>query len=85
MDQTSKDTVLFCLDFVKNQHSVQSQNVQCRNWIAMAIKLIDDSDLGAKDFIVANLKEVDGYFSGVNANATSNTVLDKLELVRSLM
>lgn len=85
MDQSSKDTILFCLDFVKNQHSVQSQNVQCRNWIAMAIKLIDESELGAKDFIVANLKEIDGYFSGVNSRATTNTVLDKLNLVRSLM
>lgn len=85
MDQTTKDTIIFCLDFVKNNFSAQSQNVQCRNWLAMAINLVDTSNLAAKDFIIANLKEVDGYFSGSNSRATANTVIEKLELVRTLL
>lgn len=85
MDQTTKDTIVFCFDFVKNNFSEQSQNVQCRNWLAMAVDLVDKSDLGAKDFIIANLKEVDGYLSGSNSRATANTVLDKLDLARTLL
>ena len=48
MDQTTKDTIYFCLDFVKNNCSAQSQNVQCRNWIKMAMDLVSKSDLSPK-------------------------------------
>ncbi|MDH8677833.1 hypothetical protein QE109_06725 [Fusibacter bizertensis] len=85
MDQTTKDTIYFCLDFVKNNYSAQSQNVQCRNWIKMAMDLVSKSDLPTSDFIVANLKEADDYFSGVNGNATSNTLFEKIEMVKTLL
>ncbi len=85
MNQTDKDMVYFCLDFIKNNVTVQSQNVQCRNWLKIASDLIEKSDLGSAGFIVSNLKEADGYFSGVNASATSNTVLEKIDLVKSLL
>lgn len=85
MDQTTKDTIYFCLDFVKNNHNETSQNVQCRNWIKMAIDLIEKSGIGISDFMVSNLKEADGYFSGTNSSATSNTVLDKIDMVKTLM
>lgn len=85
MDQTTKDTIVFCFDFVKNNYNEQSQNVQCRNWLAMAIDLVDKSDLSAKDFVIGSLKEIDGYLSGSNSQATSNTVLEKLDLARTLL
>ncbi|GAB6106482.1 hypothetical protein [Fusibacter bizertensis] len=85
MDQTTKDTIYFCLDFVKSNYSAQSQNVQCRNWLKMAMELIIKSDLPTGDFIVANLKDADGYFSGVNSNATSNTLFEKIDMVKTLL
>jgi len=85
MDQTTKDTIYFCLDFVKNNYGEQSKNVQCRNWIKMAMDLIEKSGVGIADFMISNLKEADGYFSGTNSSATSNTVLDKIEMVKTLM
>ena len=85
MDQSSKDMILFCLDFVKNNYGEQSQNVQCRNWIAMAIDLLEKSTLSSSGFMVMNLKEADGYFSGANGSATANTVMEKIEMVKALL
>ena len=85
MEQSNKDMVLFCLDFVKNNVSVQSQNVQCRNWLKMAMDEIGKSGFSSSDFVISNLMEVDGYFSGQNARATVNTVYDKIDLVKTLI
>lgn len=85
MDQSSKDMVLFCLEFVKNNVSVQSQNVQCRNWIKTAKDIIGKSNLSSSDFMMSALDEADGYFSGVNISATTNTVIDKIKMVESLL
>lgn len=85
MDQSSKDMVLFCLDFVKNNYGEHSQNVQCRNWIATAIGLLEKSTLSSSGFMVMNLKEADGYFSGANSSATANTVIEKIEMVKTLL
>ena len=85
MEQSSLDTIQFCLEFVKNNYSSQSQNVQCRNWLKMVMQLLEDGGHPNKDFIIMNLMEVDGYFSGANSKATSNTIFDKIELVKSLL
>lgn len=85
MEQSQKDMIIFCLDFVKNNLGEQSQNVQCRNWLKTAIDTLESSNLSSAGFMIGNLKEVDGYFSGSNSSATSNTVLDKLEMVRSIL
>ncbi len=85
MNQSDKDMIYFCLDFVKNNLSEQSQNVQCRNWIKTASDLVEKSDLGSAGFIVSNLKEADDYFSGASTSATVNTVLDKIEMVKQLL
>ncbi len=85
MDQTTKDTIYFCLDFVKTNYSAQSQNVQCRNWLKMAMDLVAKSQLPTGDFIISNLKEADGYFSGANSSATSNTLFEKIDMVKTLL
>lgn len=85
MNQSDKDMVYFCLDFVKNNLHEQSQNVQCRNWLKTASELIGKSELGSAGFIISNLKEADDYFSGASASATVNTVLDKIDMVKQLL
>ena len=79
MEQSSLDTIQFCLEFVKNNYSSQSQNVQCRKWLKMVMQLLEKGEHPNKDFIIMNLLEVDGYFSGANSKATSNTIFDKIE------
>ena len=85
MNQSDKDMVYFCLDFVRNNLGEQSQNVQCRNWLKVACDLIEKSDLGSADFMVSNLKEADQYFYGSSTSATTNTVREKIDLVKSLL
>lgn len=85
MDQSSRDMVLFCLEFVRNNVSEQSQNVQCRNWIKKAQELIRNSQVDSFEFMIMTLDEADRFFSGVDQSATTNTVLEKLKLVESLL
>lgn len=85
MNQSQKDMVSFCLDFVKNNVSQPSQNVQCRNWLKTAMEQITASALPMGDFLVSSLQEADGYFSGVNSAATTNTVIEKIEMVQKLI
>lgn len=85
MDQSTKDMIFFCLEFVRNNLYEQSQNVQCRTWIKTATDLIEKSGLDSSDFMILNLHAIDGYFSGTDSMSTSNHVIEKIKIIESLM
>ncbi len=85
MDQSNKDMVFFCLEFVKNNVYEQSQNVQCRIWIKNAVEIIEKSSLENADFLVLNLHAVDAFFSGHDSSSTTNNIIDKVKLIEALL
>ena len=85
MDQSAKDMIYFCMEFVKNNVYEQSQNVQCRTWLKMAIDIIEQNALEGGEFMVSNLKSADAYFSGADGTLTSNNVIEKVKMVELLL
>lgn len=85
MDQSSKDMLFFCMEFVRDNIYERSQNVQCRTWLKTAMDIIEKSELDNGDFIISNLKGADAYFSGADSISTSNNVIDKIKMVEALL
>lgn len=85
MDQSAKDMIYFCMEFVRNNVYEQSQNVQCRTWLKMAIDIIEQNALEGGEFMVSNLKSADAFFSGVDGTLTSNNVIEKVKMVELLL
>jgi len=85
MDQSSKDMIFFCMEFVRDNIYEQSQNVQCRTWLKTAMDIVEKSGLDNADFIIGNLKGADAYFSGADSISTSNNVIDKIKMVEGLL
>lgn len=86
MDQSSKDTLLFCIEFVKNNMREHSQNAMCRTWLKTATDILDrQSDLGSADYIKSELSAVDNWLSGKDGTSTSEDMATKLQTAEMLL
>lgn len=85
MNETSKSTLNFCLDFIQTNIDAASHRTQCRSWLATAIATVKEASLSSEDFIVAELNAVDRYLSGASTSMTSVDVTNKLDTVRQLL
>jgi len=85
MNDSSRSTLEFCLEFVKGHADSASQRTQCRTWIKTAITTVKSEDLGAADFIISELSAIDNYLSGADGSMTSVDVLTKIDTVMQLL
>lgn len=85
MNSTARDTMNFCLNFIKMNVDEASQKTQCRTWVKMAIDTIGKEDIGAKDYIISELDAIDRYLSGADGSMTTVDVRNKIDTVYQLM
>lgn len=85
MNQTSKDTIEFCLEFIKGNVNNASQRTMCRTWVATAIDTVKKEKISSEDFVIGELTAMDDYLSGKNASLTSVDVLTKIDTVLQLI
>ena len=85
MNTSSKDTIMFCLQFIKDNFEEASQRTMCRTWLKTATDTIAKENVGSSDFVINELKDIDGYLSGANASMTSVDVLTKLDTIFQLL
>ncbi len=82
MDPSSRNTVEFCLQFIKNNVDEASQRTMCRTWIKTAMNTLASE---SNDFVISELESIDKYFSGADAGMTSVDVLTKVDTVSQLL
>ncbi|MCK8060044.1 MULTISPECIES: hypothetical protein [unclassified Fusibacter] len=86
MDQTSKDTLAFCIEFSKNNMNAASQVTMCRVWLKTAIEILEKNiDLGSAAYIKSEIESVDKWLAGGDSRSTSNDIYTKLQTIESLM
>jgi len=85
MNTSSLDTVMFCLQFIKDNFDEASQRTMCRTWLKTATDTIQKENLGSGDFVINELKDIDQYLSGASASMTSVDVLTKLDTIFKLL
>lgn len=86
MDQTSLDSLKFCIEFTKNNMGTASQVTMCRVWLKTAMEILTKNiNLGSASYMRSELEAVDKWFSGGDAKSTSNDILAKLKTVESLV
>lgn len=85
MNSTTKDTINFCLQFIRINSDNVSQKTQCRTWTKMAIETMAKEDIGSRDFIISELEAIDRYLSGADGKMTTVDVMNKVETISQLM
>ena len=85
MNSSSKDTINFCLSFIKDNFDEASQRTMCRTWLKTAVTTIKAENLGSGDFIISELIAIDQYLSGANSSMTPVDVTTKLDTVNQLL
>ena len=84
MDQTSKNTLLFCIDFTRTHFREASQTTQCKTWLKTAIEILKNTDSGSADFIMSELTAVDKWLAGGDSSSTSEDILSRIQTAETL-
>ncbi len=82
MDLSTKNTIDFCLQFIKNNVDEASQRTMCRTWIKTAITTLSS---GGNDFVITELESIDKFFSGADGKMTSVDVLTKVDTILQIL
>ncbi|MBN2899138.1 MAG: hypothetical protein JXO44_10230 [Clostridia bacterium] len=86
MDQTSKNTLNFCIEFIKNNFTERSQISMCLVWLKQAIELLEkETDLSSGMFIVNELGAIEAYLIGKDTSSTSADVISKIQMIETLL
>jgi len=86
MDQSTKDTLTFCIEFVKNNFREHSQVSMCLVWIKQAIEILDKAtEVSSAGFISNELSSIEKYLTGSDSSSTSEDVISKIQMIETLM
>jgi len=86
MDQSTKDTLKFCIEFVKNNFREHSQVSMCLVWIKQATDILDKAtEVSSAGFISNELSSVEKYLTGSNSSSTYEDIISKIQMIETLM
>lgn len=86
MDQTSKNTVSFCIEFIKNNFYEHSQISMCLVWMKQAVEILEkDIELSSAGFIVNELSAIERYLTGKDTSSTRADIDSKLRMIETLL
>ncbi|MCT4633160.1 MAG: hypothetical protein N4A76_10510 [Firmicutes bacterium] len=86
MNQADKNTLNFCVEFIKGNFSEHSQVSMCLVWLKQAIDIIEkETDLSSGAFILGGLKEIEAYLTGKDGSSSSRDIISKIEMIESLV
>lgn len=86
IDDSSKNTISFCLEFTRTNLLEHSQNSQCRVWLKTVLTILDGHpEISSQGFMMSEIEDIDKFLSGSNSSLTSNDIYSKLEMVETLL
>ncbi|WP_430885744.1 hypothetical protein [Fusibacter sp. JL216-2] len=86
MDQSKKDTLNFCIEFIKNNFREHSQVSMCLVWVKQAVDILDASpEISSAGFIVNELSAIEKYLTGSDTSSTSEDINGKLQMIEQLI
>lgn len=86
IDSSSKNTLSFCLDFIKANFLEHSQTTMCKTWLKTIVDILDkNSEISSVGFIKSELSAIDGFLSGGSTSLTSNDIYSKIEMIETLL
>jgi hypothetical protein len=86
MNQADRNTLNFCIEFVKNNFGERSQTSMCLVWLKQAIDLLEkEVELSSAGFIVNELNAIEAYITGKDRSSTSADVTSKIQMIETLL
>lgn len=86
MDQTSKSTLNFCIEFLKNNFNEHSQVSMCLVWLKQAIEILEkETEFSSAGFIESELGAIEKYLTGKDTSSISADIDSKLQMIETLM
>ena len=86
MDQSKKDTLNFCIEFIRNNFREHSQVSMCLVWVKQAKDILEAApEVGSAVFITNELNAVEKYLTGSDSSSTSEDISQKLQMVETLI
>ena len=86
MDQSKKDTLNFCIEFIRNNFREHSQTSMCLVWVKQAVDILEAApEVGSAVFIINELQAVEKYLTGSDSSSTSEDVNSKLQMIEQLI
>ncbi len=86
MDQTSKNTLNFCIEFIKNNLGDRSQVSMSLVWLKQAVEILEKEEaLSSAGFIENELSAIEKYLMGKDTSSTSADIDSKLKMIETLL
>ncbi len=86
MDQSTKDTLVFCIDFIENNFREHSQISMCLVWTKQAKDILEKApEVSSAGFIMNELSSVEKYLTGSDTSSTTQDIISKLDMVKTLV
>lgn len=86
MDQTSRNTLSFCIDFIKNNYNEHSQVSMCLVWIKQATDILSkETELSSAGFIESELNAIEKYLTGKDTSSTTADIDSKVKMIETLL
>lgn len=86
MDQSKKDTLNFCVEFIRNNYREHSQVSMCLVWVKQAVEILEGApEVSSAVFIINELQAVEKYLTGSDSSSTSTDIDSKLQMVETLV
>ncbi len=86
MDQTSRNTLSFCIEFIKNNYREHSQVSMCLVWIKQATEILANApELSSAGFIEGELMAIEKYLTGKDKSSTTADIDSKVKMIETLL
>ena len=86
MDQTSRNTLSFCIEFIKNNYNEHSQVSMCLVWIKQANDILDkETELSSAGFVQSELAAIEKYLTGKDKSSTTADIDSKVKMIETLL
>lgn len=86
MDQTSKNTLSFCIEFIKTNYREHSQVSMCLVWIKQATEILGKAtELSSAGFIESELAAIEKYLTGKDKSSTTADIDSKVKMIETLL
>lgn len=86
MNQADRNTLDFCIEFIKNNFGERSQTSMCLVWLKQAVDLLEkEVDFSSGGFIVNELNVIEAYITGKDTSSTSSDINSKIQMIETLL
>jgi len=86
IDDSNKNTLAFCIEFIRTHFREHSQQAQCRTWLKTAISILENApEVSSGNFIISEMTDIDKWLAGSDSKSTSEDMFSKLDMIDTLL